>query len=62
MHFYLVPDILNYQNLVQGVPYGLLLGARYLIYPKTWYQVSHMHFYLMPGVIDTPEPGTRCPM
>ena len=40
----------------------LLLCARYLRYNKTSCQVSHMQFYLVPGVLQTPEPGAGCPM
>ena len=45
-----------------GVPNALLLGARYLRYPRTRCQVSHMQFYLVPGFLDTPEPAARCPI
>ena len=60
------------QNLVSGVPYALLLGARYLklpepgargpIWPFTWGQVSDIPQNLMPEVLDTPKPHTRCPI
>ena len=78
MHLYLVPDILDTPEpgdilyLVPGVPYAFLLVARCLRHPKTWFQVSHVHFYLVPdvlepqnlvpGVPDTPEPHARCPL
>ena len=67
MHVYLVPGILDTPEpgdtlyLVPGVPYAFLLGARCLRHPRTWCQVSHVHFYLVPGVLDTPKPGASCP-
>ena len=45
-----------------GVPCALLLGASYLRYTKTWCQVSHMQFYLVPGILQTPEPDARGPI
>ena len=68
MHFYLVP----------GVPYALFPGARcpictftwcqttrWPINTFTWCQVSHIRFYLVPGVPPMHFyglPGARCPI
>ena len=61
MHLYLVPGILDTPEpgdtlyLVPGVPYAFLLGARCLRHPRTWCQVSHVHFHLVLDVLDTPN-------
>ena len=67
MHLYLEPGILDTPEpddtlyLAPGVTYAFLLGARCLRHPRTWCQVSHVHFYLVPGVLDTLKPGASCP-
>ena len=65
MHIYLVPGILDTPEpgdtlyLVPGVPYAFLLGARCLRHPRTWCQVSHVHFYLVPVVLNGLLLGAR---